>query len=249
MDKQKYPKSKKNQQCIGPCYPPNKRILHPVTIRYVTNYNEPFCPTEQYVDKKTGKMDVIDACYHATAEEESKNVVEMSTINPSLAFTCTHFLRIYYKIASFDEAMDWLENNQEAPYYTKERIINCAWNSYGESVKEPSTQLIMFYFKLAKKRWMNKMLVHLNKYLDINGDQIKFGNVKGELTPDSYLRIEKINFLIDRVINFHTMQQYLTKYIQDRGDNWDKYEDYTSLIRKGYTSHLESVIKETIKHG
>ena len=246
---QKYPKSKKNIQCIGPCYPPNKKILHPVTIRYESDYHEPFCPTLQYTDKKSGSTQWTDVCYHVTAKEEDKEMVTMNIINPSLAFTSTHFLRVYYNITSFEDALQWLDNNSEAPYYTQERIINCAWNSYGDTVKEITTLLIMFYLKLSKKRWMRIILASLNKYLDIKDEEIKFGKVNSnKLTPDTYLKVEKINFLIERLINFHTMQQYLIKYVQDKGDKWDQYENYTIQIRKGYTSFLETIIKDTIKH-
>lgn len=244
--RKKYPKSRTNKQCIGPCYPAKTRVIHPITVRYVTHFDEPFCPTHRQVDDKTQEETWLDTCYNVTETEQDLKEVKKNALSPSLAFNCEHFLRLYYKIDSMEDCLEWIDNHPSVSYYTKNRLINCAWGAYGEHLGEAITPIITFYLTMAKKRWMPYILQQLNRYLKIEGESIKFGKQKKPTEPD-YLRIEKINFIVDRLINFHTLQQFLNKYIAENKGKWNETDEHTRIIKKRYSKFLEGVIHETIK--
>ena len=71
-NKEKYPKSKHNIQCITPCFKKGIYITHPISLRLITNTEEPFCATNEwlYTDPKTGVKEEIefDTCYKKTTQ-------------------------------------------------------------------------------------------------------------------------------------------------------------------------------------
>ena len=96
----KYPISKNNRKCVGPCYEPNKFIIHPINLDFVTgNTNKPFCPTNVYedVDKDgTTYKSFVDECFKVTDDKDSN--VDMLT--PNITFDSRSFLNTYYNINS-----------------------------------------------------------------------------------------------------------------------------------------------------
>ena len=66
----KYPKSKKNFQCIGPCYLPHTQAIHPTYLETIT-MDKPFCPTTEWIhgDKKL----IIDICDNPTNNNNENN--------------------------------------------------------------------------------------------------------------------------------------------------------------------------------
>src|SRR5437899_3161051 len=87
----RYPKSKNNFQCIGPCYQPGTWIVHPITLEYVCDKDYAFCPVREFevVNKDTGKVTVktTDLCLRPTESKDlSGKEFEMNILTPSIDF-------------------------------------------------------------------------------------------------------------------------------------------------------------------
>lgn len=211
----KFPKSKLGFQCIGPCYEANTVISHPIDMRKITT-NVPFCPTEGYkiVDRKTGEEEVkfYDECYAPTENTDSINN-DLSA--PDFYFNCTHFLNFYYKLSSFDLALDWIHNNENKPVSTRARIMNCAWAAYSDEVKIIDDRLIPFYIETIKKIWIKDIFRQVSKYILIDDNSIKIGESSENKRK---FRVEKINYFLKKFVNHSTLYEFLDNYVQNTND-------------------------------
>ena len=150
----KFPKSLHGKQCIGPCSKPNIWVVHPTTLEYFTNTNFPFCPTEAY--SKNNRIYVDDQCIRPS-EEVDRTLIEMNMITTNIIFTSKKFLKIYYDIYSFENAVFWIIKNKHKAIYTKLRILNSAWKAYGDTIDVLNNQTINLYIDIIKQYWIKKI--------------------------------------------------------------------------------------------
>ena len=98
----KYPKSKSGMQCVGPCYKPNTYIMHPITLEYITDKNNIFCPVQEWHDTSPDgiTIHITDVCAGFTYDKnkDTADDIETNIIVPYIDFNKTHFLKIYYNI-------------------------------------------------------------------------------------------------------------------------------------------------------
>lgn len=222
-EKPKYPSSKMNSQCIGPCYYPGTWIVHPLTLEYIYEKNYPFCPTKEweYVDEN-GKRETktYAECYHPTETKDlSGKEYEMNMLVPNISFNDSHFLKIFYNIHTFEDAINWITNNKFMPILTRQRIINCSWSAYGDNLFSIDNRLVNFYIELAKKLWIEKIYKKINKYVHINDNKVFLGIPDdNNLTPKNEIII-RTNFIIDRFINVDEIYKFLTKFLKNYKEN------------------------------
>ena len=247
----KYPKSKNNFQCIGPCYQPNTSIVHPLTLEYITDLQNPFCPVKEwdYVDKTTGKTVVksTDICYHPTETKDlSGKEFEMNILTPSIDFNDQQFLKIFYNIHSFEDAVDWIDLKKNSPLLTRLRIIDSAWNAYGLNVNIIDHRIVDFYIEMAKKKWIPEIYNNINKYIHISDEKVMLGNPDDNKLSSKDDRVIRINFLIDRFINNDDMYKFLIRYLKHRKDEWDNTMSHSTNIKYDLIKYIENKIKLTI---
>lgn len=247
----KYPKSKNNLQCIGNCYTSSTVITHPITLEYVTDKYYPFCPVKEweYVDPKTGEITVrtTDVCHNPTHNKDlSGREFEMNILTPSIDFNDEQFLKIFYNIHSFEEAINWIENKKYSPILTRLRIINSAWNAYAQDINIIDHRLVDFYIEVAKKKWVGEIYKYVHKYIVIEDGKIMFGNPNNnDLNAQDELVI-RMNFLIERFINNDTIYKFLVKYLKHRRDDWEKIINHSNKIKEDYIDYIDNKIKMTI---
>lgn len=247
----KYPKSKNNLQCIGPCYQAGTTIVHPLTLEYVTDKYNPFCPVKEweYIDTETNKKIIrtTDICYHPTESKDlSGKEFEMNILTPSIDFNDEQFLKIFYNIHSFEDAINWIDNKKYSPILTRLRIIDCAWNAYGKNVNIIDHRVVDFYIEVTKKKWIQDIYKHLNKYIHISDGKVMLGNPKeNKLSPKDEV-IVRTNFLIDRFINSDQMYKFLIRYLKYRKDEWDNIISHSINIKNDLIKYIENKINLTI---
>ena len=246
----KYPKSKNNFQCIGPCYQPGTWIVHPLTLEYIRDINHPFCPVKEweYIDPDGKKIiRTTDICYHPTESKDlSGKEFEMNILTPNIDFNDKQFLKIFYDIHSFEDAINWIDNKKYSPPLTRLRIMDCAWNAYGKNINIIDHRLVDFYIEIAKKKWMPDIYKQLNKYIHINNGKIMFGNPEdNELSPKDDI-ISRTNFLIDRFINNDEMYKFLIRYLKHRKEDWDNIVSHSTKIKGDLIKYIENKINLTI---
>lgn len=249
----KYNKSKNNLQCLGPCYHPNTLVIHPITLEYITDKENFFCPVKEWVykDKESGKNISLltDVCYKPTKlKDDDSRELEMNIILPYIDFNCEQFLKIYYNIFSFEDAVEWISSKKYLPFRTRQRVIDCAWRTYGKSVEYIDNVILDFYINLIKKKMIGSFYDKLHRYVHINGDKIYFGNPATNKLKSGDYSVQRINYIIEKFVNNDELHRFLIKFAINKKKDLDKVESMTEQIEKGYIEYIKNRIAKTIKH-
>jgi len=247
----KYPKSKNNFQCLGPCYQPNTLVVHPITLEYVTDKDNAFCPVKEWLqaDNKTGKKisKLTDTCFKPT---ESKSItgkeLEMNIILPHIDFNCEQFLKIYYNIYTFEDAINWITTKIHAPIGNKQRVLDCAWKVYGKNIELIDIRIVDFYIDVCKKKWMRDIYNKISPYITIENDKISFIEPADNKLNSKEYSVQRTNFIIDKFINRDTIQKFLSKFVKQKQDDWEKYESHTEQIKHDLINYIENKIKKSL---
>jgi hypothetical protein len=123
--------------CLGPCYPANTIIVHPLILQYVTNTKHPFCPIKPWRNRlKRGALETTKACSKPTpAKLIDDAAVQMNFITPKLTFDPRKFLSMYYNVFTYDNVNRWyyerMEKGTIPPWATVRRVFDCAIRVYG----------------------------------------------------------------------------------------------------------------------
>lgn len=252
MSKNKqYPKSQKNKQCVGPCYDSNTSFIHPIYLTSIKNTkfpNKPICPTEEYehVDEITNaknfiQYDICDKTTEATDLLSSSNVLLMF----QSGFTKTYFLSFYYNINSFDDALEWLNENSDEPLETKERIINTVLVEYYDEITILDSIFVLFYISHIKDKKMYDIYKEIHKNIGINKENelmIINGN-NNVLKLDEHV-VERINYVAEKFITEIETKNYLIKFFKTKMNLNNLHEN--NMLNIIYVEHLQ-YIKNSIK--
>lgn len=245
-----YPIGINGKQCIGPCYKPGTYIVHPITLDYVTSRNVPFCPVPdyEYVDPETGQKSIrrIEQCYVPTeSSDQSSREIEMNILLPNMDFSCERFLKIYYDIYSFESTLKWLNNNQNVPYNTKNRIMECSWNVFGNKLDYIDDQLIDFYIFTIKKYWIKSIYKKIYDLIYVNANTNTVYLNKNNQNAEQF-HIEKINFFIENYVNKNNMYQFLQSYIDINRDEWVKIKNHQNNLKKYFIKFFTKLITKNL---
>lgn len=222
-NKDVYPISVNNQQCIGPCYYSNSKIIHPLTLDEIMNVDYNFCPVNTFVntDPYTRKnlLSLTDRCLIPTARETQMNeILRENVIAPQLHFSSDYFVKVYYKINSLEDMLRWLESHKNNPFKTKERVFNNSMVVYGDQLNIIDHRLIHFINDLMLEN-LPKLYRHLKQYFAIKDNVI---------TLVDYDKYDIINHALDNYTN----------------DDEDELEDNTSEKKHNEIALVRSYIKE-----
>jgi hypothetical protein len=246
----KYPISKHGKECLGPCYEPGTSIIHPISLDYISHQKHAFCPTEEwlYEDPKTGKQSsvLLDFCSAPTKKADiGQEDIEMNILVPKFNFSCDFFLKMYYKIYSFDEAINWINNKGSTPLFTKMRILECSLKNWGDTDQFVVTDdLINFFMVIIKKRWIKDIYSELSKYIAVKGDKISLAR---QTKADGNNKVEKINYIINKVLNPSIMYTILSKYHDEYIDKWKLVRSHLDNIKLFMIDYLDKKLAKTIK--
>lgn len=248
-----YPKSKNNHSCIGPCYEPNTWIVHPITLDYVTDNVHPFCPTNEWFrsNAETGKKSAAytDICNKPTDKEDiHRKDLELNMLLPHIDYNCTQFLKLYYKINTFEESISWIKNNKHTPINTQLRIIDCSLKAWGQTDKDvnilSNQDLIEFLINdVVKKYWIKDIYNKVKKYIHISLDDNKISLKKKEKskehTPVSDKhRIQKINFIMKKFITANIFYRIMSRYLDKFKNDWQTIDSHTTNIKNEIINYI-----------
>jgi hypothetical protein len=256
MTEVNFPKSKHNLQCIGPCYHSNTVIVHPLTLQYVRETDNAFCPVQEfeYTDPVSGKTTnkLTDMCFNPTAAEDIKNTSSQSSIMiPIIDFNAERFLKLYYKIYSFEDAIDYIEKHNYTALKTRSRIIDCAWETFGKDLDLIDQRIADFYVELMKKKWMPYIYDKLHQYITIDNNKIIFSKpskeIKEKLIDDSEFKIEGMNFLAAKFATHEEIYKFIIKYLKYRKKTWSEIDNHTDKLKEDLVEYIEQKIKLTLE--
>lgn len=248
----RYPKSKNNYQCVGPCYPPGTMVVHPTQLEFVTEGPAPFCPIDEifYEDPKSGETikKSTDTCYNPIEKENiDKSQLELNILTPQIDFNSEQFLKIYYKVFSFDDAVDWIDNNQHVPLGTKVRIINCAIEAFGKNIELFDLRFCNFFINYVKLKKI-KMLysqTHENINVDPNTGEIYIATNKLGIHDKS---VERINYIIKTFITKEEITKFLQKFFKKNSNHLGYAEDHLNKMANDLIIYITNKINATIEN-
>lgn len=250
----KYPKSKNNFQCLGPCYQPGTMVVHPTQLEMVTDKLQPFCPVDEwtYVDQKTGKStDIItDVCFNPT---ENKNIsnreLELNILTPYIDFNTEQFLKIYYNIFSFEDSIDWINSHKFSPIDTKIRIINSALKTFGEKVDLFDTRFVDFFIEIIKKKELKNIYkkIHSNIGIDKNSHVYFMNSQYNNLQADDDC-VERMNYLIKVFLDKDEVTKFLSKYFLFRKSQWVNVKNHLNNMIIDFIEYIKTKINITIQN-
>lgn len=245
MAQHKYPYSLDKKPCISPCFEPFESVLNPIDLQYITS-DMPFCVVNPYV--KNRQVHNFDNC--AAASDPSDQKIYRDTMEYELPYfylNPDYFLNYYYKISSFEETLEYLETHKSDPVLTNLRILNSALITWGKKLDYIDDRLIDFYKLIIKKLWIKYIYSNYKQYIQIQNNKIYFSDKIPNLESNSKkYRVEKINFLFDKIITNQLIYTVLTDYIYKHQEDWDQIQDHNTEIFYQLSDYIKDEIDAII---
>jgi len=212
MPKIKYPMSINGTQCIGPCYKPGKVVLHPVTLNWISNKHDPFCPINQNEDNETAQQ-----CAKITSNDSKTQTenFDYETLLPFIDLTPQRFLKLYYSIYSLDETFSWLSEHTYLPLDTKIRVMDNSMAAYGKNLDITNMLLINFLIEIINTKWNNNIYKNISQYLSIDSEEKKIIFINDPIKNNEYQN-EKKNFIFNKMLSYENVNVFLNKIIKNK---------------------------------
>jgi len=247
----KYPKSKNNFQCLGPCYQPHTWIVHPILLDIVTNELYPFCPVNEWVynDPETGRLEerMTDICYKPTTGEVPTKEIELNMLLPYIEFNSEQFLKIYYNIFSFEDGIDWLEKKKYTPINTRVRVLNSMIKVFGSKVDIIDQRLVNFIIDVIKAKYTRRLYRILHEYIGIkNNDIILVDPSDNTLKQDDDI-VARTNYIMTTFVDIDSIFKFLSRYFRQRKESLATLDNPMLAILKDYMEYIINKIELTLK--
>jgi hypothetical protein len=253
FDIKKYPKSKHNFQCLGPCYNPGTMAVHPTHLEIVSLAKYPFCPVDEweYTNPKTKEVTthMVDTCFNPIDITETANKeLEINILTPYIDFNATHFLKIYYNIFSFEDSIDWIYRNKHVPIKTKLRIINSALNIFGKDIDLFDIRFTDFFIEYIKKKEIINIYNKIHTYISIDEKQnnVQIINPNNNSLNKRENCTERINFIIKTFLDKDDITKFLMRYFKYRKSNWNNFTDHILNMINDFIDYILNKINITL---
>ncbi len=219
----------KNIKCIDKCKPPRSTIFHPANLVLTAN-DASFCAISQFkLNPEKKRYDVVQNCNDFT------NNIIANFIVPDMEFTPEVFLRVYYNFESYDDVINWLNNNSHTCIDTRIRIIECIWNTFPDDIIIIDEVITNNYIEYFKTKYIKDFFIAFKDFIEISDNKIYF--IKKSKEKDSEHVMEKINFIKDKLITSKHVSKFLMKYFKNN-DNF-----MSCVIKDTFIKYLENKLK------
>lgn len=225
IKKDQYPKSTNGLQCVGPCYYSKTRIVHPLTLEELAGIPHNFCPVNTFTyTSKTGQnmFSNFDRCYIPTANDNDVHNDELfreSIMAPQFIFSSDFFVKIYYKINTIDELLKWLNENNDNPYKTRERVFNNGMVAYGKDLNIADLRLVNFINDIMMANFP-KIYRQLKNYLVIENEVVKLRMLPKdklifmyETESSETIHIYR-DYIKEKFMGTDNMHQFMSKFLR-----------------------------------
>ena len=235
-------KGKHNQPCIGPCLSGKEAIVHPIYLRNIGPFEEPYCSTLEWINEDGQKL-IHDTCKEPTdITKIDKRDLTISYAIPNFGFDCKEFLKNYYDLYSFESVLEWISQDHNS-IYTKLRIVNCSWGAFFNGDEIINDQLIEFYIHVIKKIWIKELYSNIFEYISVDKNNIYIKKNSDKIKDH---KIEKINFIIEKFNNRSFIYNTLKSYIDTNKSRWKNIKNYNNELKQYYIDCVINKIKITL---
>jgi len=254
----RFNKSVHNIQCIGPCYPRNKWILHPNTLEYITNTKDAFCPINaiDILDPETKKFHsrLNDECkidknnYDEAAVSEEDSI--LNSVLPYLGFDINFFIEQFYGILSYEDGITWIEKNPSVPLLTKKRIFEIILYLYGETIDIIDNRTTYLFIEIVKNIYLTKIYYELSPFISIDKTNVyikKTLQTKNiEIDSEENIKNKKA-YIMDTFINPNDISRYLLKYFKNRKEKWNSIQNHIENLVNDLIIYIKNIIQTNTK--
>lgn len=215
--KEAYPISINGQQCVGPCYYSNTKIIHPLVLDEIKDVKYNFCPvnTFVYTDPSTKKesLSIIDRCLVPTSSETMMdNLLRDNIIAPQFYFSSEYFVKVYYKINNLEDLLKWLDLHKTDPYKTKERVFNNGMIVYGNDVSIVDHRMVQFVND-TMIFYLPNLYQKIRNYIHVTDDQIKLGYEESYDTNKEDIGLIR-SYIKEKFLGSDGINQFMSKFIR-----------------------------------
>jgi hypothetical protein len=247
----KYPKSTSGKQCVGPCYKKNTKIIHPMYLSIITDtHNDAFCPVAEWTktDKDSGKIQRfhVDKCNEYTHKENtSEYATSYDLLYPYVDFNEEIFLQLFYNINNFSEAIQWIEDNKHTPIDSRQRIFDLSIDAFGHSfdiIETSDTRIVDFLLNIIKTKFLNKVVIQLFRFVNINSDIVELKANDKKENDDSI--IIKTNYIVKNLLTIENVTNFISNYFRTQYKE-SRMQYHTEIIIDKFTIYIIGNIKKT----
>ena len=222
-----FPKSKDGLQCIGPCYPPDSMVMHPITLKYITAGNNlPFCPIDLIRTAEGTKKTIAECDLDPT---QTIKEAEESYLYPSLSFDSEIFLRYFYGLNSLEAVFAYAEEHFSLPRPTLYRLFDSAWKAFGSEPSVLTDPVISFCQIFIRKFWLPYFRVALGPRLKISEGKVK---VLSSPSKDFLRTPAEIDAYLDKKLtDSNFLLSVLSKIQTKHSPSWKAYSSLHTVFR------------------
>ena len=251
-----YPKSTSGKQCVGPCYKKNTKIIHPMYFNIITDtLNNSFCPVAEFtnINDTTGKIEKyhVDKCIEQTFKSSNPNdsnyVTSTDLLYPFVDFNEETFLKLFYKIEKFSDSIQWIEDNKHTPMKSRKRIFDLSINAFGNSfdiMETSDTRIVDFILLMFKTTYLNKIVLELLKYLNIDNEKKFIEIKKNDKKETDESIIIKTNYINKHIITLENVTNFISKYFRTTHTEL-RMQSHCDNIANKYIIYITENIKKT----
>lgn len=171
-----YPKSVDDIQCVGPCYFPSTKFIHPLTLNELIVHNEvPQCPIEPITikNKSTNTYDIIETNECANPDHKKTKIDELlisSVTTPHTYFKPEFFVKIFYNVNSLDDMFEYISVN-DIPHITKRRLFDISFLLFGNNLIVSNEKMDKFFKEIINYD-MKYFVRYIKPYLTMKDKKI-----------------------------------------------------------------------------
>lgn len=170
-----YPKSKHNNQCVGPCYFPGTPFIHPITLDEFKKDDDAICPIVPITkrNKTTNAYDIIEYDVCSKPDHNKTKIDELMVSNittPQTYINSEFFVKIFYGIGSLDEMFEYITTN-DIPFVTKKRLFDITFSLFGKNLIVSNKEMEQFYKELLEYN-MKFFVQYIKPYLTMKDNKI-----------------------------------------------------------------------------
>lgn len=193
MSYKKHPKSIAGRQCISPCYAPDVIYTHPKTLENIHYQDHSSCavdPFEDPISKTRMNADICESSNLHTSDSK------LDLLTPYIDFNQSLFLERFYGIKNVSDFFTYINNNQNMPILTYERLLNCFIGIFGKTVTIIDDSFAKMTYKLIKKYWIKLIYKKIANHINCNEHDCYVVSPKqNNLNKHDFVR-ERIKFLM-----------------------------------------------------
>lgn len=199
----------KPTDCIGPCYPKNTQVLHPITFFYVTDTKNPFCTIRPKIIGGIRRLTARCDGPTISTEEMPDSMYSL----PQLGLNPSNFLALY-QIYSYEDSSTWYHNIvvNDPEWATVRRVFDAVMAIYGQGklphIDDESSEVLC---EILARFWASKW----TKRYEISYDKII------------------------RLFNPDTMRNIVASYSKAALDSWKDIPSHMDLLQPTCANLLE----------